>query len=494
MDRAKKLIYNTASSVALRLVTIMCGFVLPRLILATYGSAVNGLIASISQFLSIISFMEFGVGAVIRSALYKPIADKDQNGINSIIVSGQKFFTKIAYFLIVYVIVLIIAYPFIINAKFDWMYTDTLIVAISFSYFAQYYLGIIDGLFLTSSQMGYIQNCSEIISLIINLILCIVLIKAGCSIQVVKLISSGIFLLKPLAIRFYINKKYNINRKYSYKGEPIKQKWNGLAQHISAVVLDGTDTIILTIFSTLENVSIYAVYNLVLAGLKQMLISFANGIQSLMGDMIAKDEKNKLANLFQLFEYVQHIVVVYIFSCTTVLIVPFVLTYTKGITGANYYQPFFATIITLACAVSCLSVPYNIAILAAGHYKQTQKYFIICTTINLIVSIVSVFSWGLVGVAIGTLTAMLYQILWMAVYVSKYIINWPFKCFIKQCVVDGITAVLIIVSTSWINADTISYISWFILACKVAGIAFVVVVIMSIIFYRHNVNIILDYL
>ena len=39
-------------------------------------------------------------------------------------------------------------------------------------------------------------------------------------------------------------------------------KRQGFAQHISAVVLDKTDIIVLTVFSTLENVSIYGVYNL----------------------------------------------------------------------------------------------------------------------------------------------------------------------------------------------------------------------------------------
>lgn len=487
MSRAKKLFFNTASSIVLQLVTIIYGFVLPRLILDTYGSIVNGLVTSISQFLSIIAFMEFGVGAVIQSALYKPIADKNQDGINSVIASGQKFFSKIARILLVYVVGLVIAYPFIVNADFDWMYTATLIIAISISYFAQYYFGIIDGLFLTASQMGYIQYCSQMISLVINLISCCILIKNGCSIQAVKLISSVIFLIRPLVIRFYINKKYKIDRKCSYEGEPIKQKWNGFAQHISAIVLDGTDTLVLTIFSTLENVSIYAVYNLVLAGLKQLLLSISGGIQSLMGDMIAKDEKDKLKNFFQQFECVMHFVIVLIFSCTGILIVPFVMVYTNGITDANYSQPAFAAIISLACAVSCLKTPYNIAILAAGHYKQTQNKFIICAIINLTISIATVSSFGLVGVAIGTFIAMLYQTIWMSAYVSKYIIVLPFKCFVKQCIVDCITAALIVFTTSWIDMESVSYISWFVMACKVFGIAVVVVVSMAVLFYKEKV-------
>ena len=70
--RKKKLIYNTISSLIFQVTTIVCGFILPRLILNAFGSNVNGLVNSITQFLGIISFLELGVGAVVQSALYKP--------------------------------------------------------------------------------------------------------------------------------------------------------------------------------------------------------------------------------------------------------------------------------------------------------------------------------------------------------------------------------------------------------------------------------------
>ena len=56
-----------------------------------------------------------------------------------------------------------------------------------------------------------------------------------------------------------------------------------MAQHVSAVILDGTDNIVLTIFSGLKAVSVYSVYNLVVSGVKQLLLSMTNGIQSLIG-------------------------------------------------------------------------------------------------------------------------------------------------------------------------------------------------------------------
>ena len=106
-----------------------------------------------------------------------------------------------------------------------------------------------------------------------------------------------------------------------------------------------------------------------------------------------------------------------------VLLLPFISVYIKGITDANYNVPLFTILITMAHAEHCLRLPYNILILAAGHYKQTQSNYILAAVINIVVSILTVKKWGLIGVAIGTLCAMFYQTIWMAIYDSKNIFN-----------------------------------------------------------------------
>lgn len=484
----KNLIFNTVSSVLLQIITIICGFVLPRLILQTYGSEVNGLVSSVTQFLSLISFLELGVGAVIQSSLYRPLAKKDSTQISAVLVSGNKFFKKIALILVGYVIVLAVVYPFISNQNFDWGYTALLIVAMSISSFAQYYFGIIDRLLLSADQRGYIQYTAQIVTLVANTAICAILIINGASIQLVKLMTSIIFLVRPLALRFYVNRHYNINRHIKYEGEPIKQKWNGIAQHIAAIVLDDTDTILLTILSTLSNVSIYSVHHNVVYGIKNVLISSTNGFQSVLGDYWAKKDNGKLLNFFSVMEFFIHLLTIYLFSVTAMLIVPFIRVYTNGISDVNYIQPLFAFLIVTAHALHCLRLPYHIMIKAAGHYKETQRCYIVAAIINILISIVTVYFWGLIGVAIGTLIAMFYQTIWMAIYNSRNLIKLPLLKFIKQIIFDLILCGGIVGSTFWLKMSSINYFSWIVLALEVASIAFFVTSIISIIFYKKELD------
>ncbi|MGN0457144.1 MAG: lipopolysaccharide biosynthesis protein [Acutalibacteraceae bacterium] len=458
---------------------------MPRLILQYYGSDVNGLVSSITQFLQIIAFLELGVGAVVQSSLYKPLANKNEIETSKIIVSAQRFFRRLAIILLVYVVFLFFVYPQFV--EFDFFYTAILILAMCISTFAQYYFGVVDRLLLTADQRGYIQYNAQTATLLLNTVVCAIMIYFGASIHIVKLTTSLIYLIRPVVLRLYVNRRYKLNRHIKYDSEPIKQKWNGVAQHISAVVLDSTDSIVLTLFSTLSSVSVYTVYHLVIYGIKQLFTSMTNGIQSLLGELWARQEIKELEKTFSWTEWCIHTGATFLFGCTGSLIVPFVMVYTNGINDANYVVPAFAILITIAHAMHCLRLPYNMMILAGGHYKQTQHNYIIAAIINIVVSIAVVSVWGLIGVAIGTLAAMLYQTIWMAYYNSKNFIKWKFKRFAKQLVIDSVTFVIGYFAAGFIKLGDVSYISWIWMAIPVVAIWVAVVGMINIIFYRDKI-------
>ena len=76
MSRKKKLLLNTCTGILKQIITVICGFILPRYFLLYYGSSVNGLISSINNFLSFITLLDLGVGAVVQANLYKPLAER----------------------------------------------------------------------------------------------------------------------------------------------------------------------------------------------------------------------------------------------------------------------------------------------------------------------------------------------------------------------------------------------------------------------------------
>lgn len=487
MTRKKKLMLNSASSLIYQVATLICGFILPKFFLTSYGSAVNGLVSSITQFLGFISLAECGVGAVVQSALYKPLAQKDMNAVSKIVVSSERFFRKIAYLLVAYTAILMIAYPFVTIESFDYLYTLVLIFVMAISTFAQYYLGMTYKILLTADQLGFIQYTIHTVSLIINTLACIVLMNLGASIQLVKLVTSLIFVCQPVLLSVIAKHKYDIDHHITYKEEPVKQKWNGLAHHIAAVVFGNTDTVVLTLLSSLETVSIYAVYHLVVNGVRQLILSLTNGMQAMFGNMLAKGETEELNRSFENTEWLFHTLVTFVFTSTAILIVPFVRVYTANITDVDYIVPTFAYLITLAQAIYCIRLPYNIMLLAAGHYKQTQGSAIMEALINVFLSVILVFKFGLIGVAIGTFAAMAYRTVYLALYLSKDILYRNIVHFVKHILVDSACVVLIFAVVSlapeFYIMGNVSYLAWIILAVKVGMTAVICCVIVNAVGY-----------
>lgn len=484
--RNKKLAWNTMSGFLLQGTTVICGFILPRAILNRFGSDVNGLINSIAQFLQMIAFLELGVGAVIQSALYKPLADGDPVKISEVLTSGSRFFKKLGGILVVYVAALMVFFPVVVDKRFGFVYDATLILSMSISYFAQYYFGLVDGLLLKADQKAYIINVIDTVTLIFNTLFCYCLLYWGFSIQAVKLTTSGIFLLRPILVRLYIRRNYKIDRKCRYDKDPVEQKWNGVAQHVAAIVLDSTDMVVLSVFSDMYAVSVYSVYLIVISGIKSLILSFFSGIGALFGELWAKQEREALDRFFGFTEWLVHAISLFVWCCTYKLIIPFVLIYTEHMTDVNYNEPVFAALICTAYALYCLRLPFNSIILAAGHYKNTQKIFVTAASINLILSIWTVRLWGLIGVAIGTIVAMLYQTLHMGYYVMKHMKVHSFKRSGKQYAFDMLTVLLVLCSTGFISGTEATWLGWIFLAVKHAVVIGICVLGMNFIFYHKE--------
>ncbi len=486
--RSKKALKNIVSNLALQVTVIICNFIIPILIIKKFGSNVNGLVSSILQFLAYITLLDSGVGAVVKSYLYKPIASKNKEEIQNIIYASNKFFKLLASIFIVYIIVLCFVYPTIINSTFDKWYTISLILILSLSTFFEYFFGMSYKLFLQTDQKTYIISNIQIAVTILNAILTVILINLNCSIQIVKLVASLIFIVRPIIQNIYVKKKYNLSFKKVDKNYKIDKKWDGLAQHIAYIIHNNTDTVVLSFFS-LVDVSIYSVYLLIIKGVKNITNSFINGIDSSFGDMMAKNENDHLNKSFKTYEVFYFTIITIFFICTFILITPFVTVYTRNVTDANYIRPLFGYLIVISEFIYEIRLPYIGLVTAAGHFKETRKGAWIEAITNIVISVVLVYKFGLIGVAIGTIVAMTIRTIEMIYHASKYLLKRNYSVSIKMILVIMLEFCLSVFICSFLpNLTEINYIAWFIKAIMVFIITMIVVLSINLLIYKDEKN------
>lgn len=484
--RSKKAIYNVVCNLLLQIVILVNGFIVPKIIINSYGSNVNGLVSSITQFLGYISLLDSGFTAVVKSQLYKPLAKKDNSQISLILKSANKFFHSIALVFVFYIIILSMVYPLLVNTGFDYIFSIGLIIILSISMLSEYYFGMTFKLLLQADQKNHIVSIIQIVVYVLSIIVTLLLAKMNVSILVLKFFVAIVFLLRPLIQLFYIKRKYDVNLNVSGKYN-IKNRWDGFAQHIAFVIHSNTDIAVLTIFTSLKEVSVYSVYLLMVKGIKSIMQAFINGFDAVFGDMIARGEADVLRKKFSSYEVLYNTIGTIAFSCALVLVTPFVEVYTAGVVDADYVRPLFGILIVISEYIWVIRQPYNTLIKAAGHFKQTRIGAWVECVVNIIISIILVMYFGLVGVAIGTIVAMLIRAIEFVFYVNVRILKrniWISVGRIALVIFETIAIVL--VSNALPFLENTSYLNWGVNALMTGIVAISITLIVNMIVFRKE--------
>lgn len=486
INREKNAKRNISVSLSCQLITMLCGLITPRFMLKAFGSEVNGAIASISTFLGYIMLLEGGIGGVARAALYKPLAEKDETKINEVMAEMKRFFRRVGFIFIIYVIILGCVFHDISHSTIlDWTTSFLLVLIISVATFAQYFFGISNSILIIASQRQYINNIINIIGTVLNAVAIIILTSSGYGLLEVKLFSSFIFALKPLALWLYVKKNYNITP-VKNKTTVIKDKWTGLGQHIAFFLHSHTDIVVLTLFGNLNDVSVYAVYSMVTSAVQNITSSFSAGMEAVFGDMYAKREMKFLSNTFSTYDTLVSIISIFLFGTTMSLIVPFVHLYTSEITDTNYIYPLFGLLLSIACLIYCLRSPYHNMIIAAGHFKQTNIASYGEAIINIITSIILVMKYGLVGVAIGTVLATTYRFVYYVFYLSKNIMKRKIALWIKRELVNIAILILALLISNIIVETLIidDFVSWIKAGVYTSFATATITIVVNMLIYR----------
>ena len=494
--RLKKYVINSITSIVLYIITIIIGLIIPRLIISVFSSETNGLVTSIAQFLSYITIAQAGIGAVSRSALYRPLAEKNTSDIRSVVASTESFFKKVALVFIVYLIVLISIYPLFIKKDYNWLYTGSLILIISFSTFADYFFGISYSVLLQADQAVFISNIIQIAVYILNFSVTYMMIKIGASIHAVKLCSAFVLCLKPIITRYFACKRYKIISGIKVPKMVLSQKWDALGQHIAYYLFSNTDIVVLTFFSSLKEISVYSVYNSVVLGLNNLISNSMSGLESVYGDMLARKEHSNLILTLRRFELLLSFIVVVIFSSANIMFIPFVKIYTAGITDVNYVRYDLALAMVIAGAIYCIRLPYAWLVTAVGHFKQTQMVAYAEAAINILLSLVLIKPLGSVGLVIATIIATLMRTIYLAIYVSKKIVKRSMLIFIKRQIITllNVAAISLIKELLLSKLSPPSLFVWAKWASCVFIIAMIITIIFNFMFYNSEFIDLFNYL
>lgn len=488
--RTKNATLNILFAIILQLVTFVRGLILPRIIIPAYGSDINGLVSSITQFLTYISLLEAGVGTIFRSSLYKPLADGDIDKVSGVINEQKRFYRKIGLVFVFYVIALCFIYPLIAKTKISTEYIVSFILILSISTFAEYFISLPYVSLLSADQKVRISYIVSIVYTIVNILVALFWVWLKADIRLIYLSMCVIGLLRPLFYWLYVKKHYNLSKTAAPDASALKQRWNGMVHHVSYYVHTNTDSAILTIFVGTAMVSVYNVYGAIIFGMERLITSVSAGTAAGMGNVLVSGDKKTIDRTVDLFEFVQSAATTVLFTITALMIMPFIKLYTANMTDVNYIHPEFGYVLVCAEAIYCFRCIYSTISTNANKFKETQLGAILECVVNLVLSLILTLAcgMGLLGIAIGTLAGMFVRYLAEVLFLSKNVINRSVLKAFKSLLVNAcIAAVSILICHFALNYNAINGVAkWVLLAVISSVIVIVVTVLFYLVFYRKE--------
>ena len=430
---------NMILAIISRVVTIITGIVVQRYILLTFGSVLNGLTSSITQVMSYLVLLEAGLGSASIQALYNPLAQNDWKKISGIITATGQEYKKISAVFVSCLFCVAIVLPFTTINEVEYSIAALLTLITGASSIASYILGGKYKALLNADRKVYILYYLDIMTTILSAILRIVALRVGMGIVIVQLLNLFTVGIKNLGYLVYVRNKYqNIN----YNAEPdiksISKRWNVLIHSLSGIVVNHTDIIILTIFSSLKTVSLYSVYNMVFGQMSNMIqIVFTQAPQASFGRIFNQD-KEKFKKLYLSYETFFTVLLFIVVAISFVMILPFIRIYTSGINDIQYVDSKLQVLFVLILLMNQLRVPAIMAINISGYFKETQRGAIIEAIINIVASLFLFFvmDFGIYGLLLGTIISYLYRTLDVILFVYKKILRLNIVKFIKMLFIN----------------------------------------------------------
>lgn len=473
-SRTTRSIVNIKVALLFYVLNLVLQFFSRKIFLDYLGSEVLGLNTTAQNLLQFLNLAELGIGAAVSYSLYKPLYEQDQKTINSIISIQGWLYRRIAYIVIIGSCILMCFFPLIFaKAQLPLWYAYgsfiAFLVAALLGYFINY-----QQVLLSADQKEYkitfVVQGIKLAKIIIQ-IFAIMYLPNGFLWWVIVEILMAIFTSYKLNI--VIKKEYPWLKPKISDGKQLQTQYPEVIiktrqiffHKIAGFALTQTSPLIIYAYASLTLVAIYGNYMLIVSGVTSLAFSLLNGITASIGNLVAEGNKQKIKNVFWEITSLRMWIASVICFGFYVLGDSFITLWV----GEQYIMLRQSLIVLLMITFIRLTRTNDAFIAAYGLYKDVWAP-VIEALLNIGLSILLGYFWGLTGILSGVLISLLIIVyLWKPYFLYKYGFKESIKMYIlkyiKYFFVYGIsfyTSIYII--NNFIKLSPTTYLNWSILA------------------------------
>ncbi|MBR2634489.1 MAG: oligosaccharide flippase family protein [Clostridia bacterium] len=387
-----------------------------------------GVSSLFSNVLGLLSLTELGIGTAITFSLYRPLAEKDEEKVRTLMEFFRKAYLAIAVTVLVLGLGLMPFLPHLIRdyRGIEFFYLIYLLFLANM---------VIDYLFsykrtlAVAMQEGY---CLVPFTTVFEAVICI------GQIAVILLFSSSRYcylvylavqmlclFLQNVVINRYLDRRYPLlTRRGPTLPLPDEEK-KGILKNVKAlmfhkiggVVVTSTDSLLISKLVDLVTVGVYSNYSSIIATVSGLVYLFVGNTTASFGNLVAKESPEKRRAVFEELQFFYFALYGVCTALFVTLFQPFIsLSY-----GKDFTLPLPVVILVVCANFYYLGLSYVLDVVksAAGIYVQDRFVPLWQAGINLAVSLILGIRIGLAGIFVGTLVSTLFILILRPLYVYR---------------------------------------------------------------------------
>lgn len=421
--RTTKVIRNISYSVIYQLLDVILSFILRTIFIRTLGKSYLGISGLFSNILTVLSLMDLGVGGAIVFALYKPLAEHDNNKVATLMQLYKRVYTWIGILVCGVGISLtpflnkIVHVPETIDHIY-WIYWLT-VANTAMSYFIAYRRSL-----LIADQRSDINVKNQIVFRIIRFVLLTYALVITRNYIVYLALDVANTLCSNIQITHLVKKRYAYIESAKVesltaleKRQILQYMYSGIFSKFGQTIVNCTDSIIISAFVGTVLVGMYSNYYMIISSLEMAVYILFSGITASIGNFAVEKDEVKSEDLFKKITFINFVVSSWFSVCLLNLLSPFVSIWA----GSDYLlSGITVAIIVLNFYISSMQKSIECFVGAVGEMGYHNRYrSLIEGVVNLVTSIclVRYTNLGITGVFLGTTVCFLVGRMWMDAYI-----------------------------------------------------------------------------
>ncbi|MFR2096456.1 lipopolysaccharide biosynthesis protein [Eubacterium sp.] len=414
--RLKNSFINFMSGIGNRLLTMLLSFVVRTVFVKCLNTEYLGVNGLYSNILNMLSLADLGFGTAMVFSMYRPLAENDKEKLNQLMALYKKVYAIIGTVILILGLGLVPFLDYLIKNPPNINGLTFYYILFLFNSVVSYWFFAYKTALLQADQKVYITtNYSSVFSVIKSILQIVVLvIFHNFTFYLITQILCTI--CQNIAVAIKVNKMYPFFKEKCKSDLPKHEKGKIFGDvkalmltQIAHITLNSTDNIIISAFVGIKEVGLLSNFVMISDAITALLCQITSSVSASLGNFFVKESVDSRYALFKKIEFLNF----WLYSFSMVALITLLNPFIDIWLGEGY--------LIEQSAVVCLGINFFVAgfMNTIGTFRTTLGLFtqgkyrpIIVSVINIGLSILLSYKWGMTGVLAATFISRLCVNLW----------------------------------------------------------------------------------